>query len=197
MISCTLLVNGVLDNNLEVSVNTTERSLGFVLVVSMALSYLEEVNSVNFPIPTPWQRPGSRRVCHPANNFMSPKTPENIIRDISAVWRPMRSLGIQNKTKACLIWGDQGFQLGLQARCGTWDGTVQDKELSSVIFVSPFQFCIFCGITCPLVMVKNTGGFLIDGIFCYIVLLSFPCVRRLTKHSFLTGGTEGRFILIG
>lgn len=41
--SHTFLVNGVLDNNLELSVNTIESSLGFVLAVSMALSYLQEV----------------------------------------------------------------------------------------------------------------------------------------------------------
>lgn len=42
MISHTLLINSVLDKNLELSVNTIESSLGFVLAVSMALSYLQE-----------------------------------------------------------------------------------------------------------------------------------------------------------
>lgn len=42
MISHTLLINSVLDNNLELSVNIIESSLGFVLAVSMALSYLQE-----------------------------------------------------------------------------------------------------------------------------------------------------------
>lgn len=42
VISHTLLVSGVLDNNLELSVNTIETSLVFVLAVSMALIYLQE-----------------------------------------------------------------------------------------------------------------------------------------------------------
>lgn len=42
VICCAFLINSILDNNLELSINTIKSSLGFVLAVSMALSYLQE-----------------------------------------------------------------------------------------------------------------------------------------------------------
>lgn len=52
----------------------------------------------------------------------------------------MRLSGIKIKTKASLTWRDQESELYVQARCDTWDGPVQDKELNSAIFVGPSQF---------------------------------------------------------
>lgn len=93
MISCALLINGVLDNNLELSVNTIESSLGFVSAVSMALGYLQEV-LCELPCPNSIAEVRLQACCHAAKNFMSSKTPENIISEASAAWRPMQLLGI-------------------------------------------------------------------------------------------------------
>lgn len=76
-------------------------------------------------------------------------------------------------------WGDQEFEPDLQGRYDAWDGPVQGLELNSVIFVGPFQLCMFCVIACLLAVVKNTGGFLIDGAF--VTLLCFPFLSLCKK----------------